>query len=135
MNDPKEPGKPARLGDLETGVMRIVWEKQQATVQDVLEALLPQRALAYTTVMTVMSRLAKKGFLVRRKEGRAYVYAPASPQETQAGSILQALVDRLYAGGAAEAIAHLLETDDPVSEAELDRLEAMIRAKREAGKK
>ncbi len=129
----KEEADPGpSLGDLESDVMGVVWEIGEATVQDVQRALEPRRPLAYTTVMTVMSRLAQKGFLQRRKEGRAYVYAPAASQERYAGSQLRSLVRRLYEGASGKAIAHLLETDDNVSQQELERLEALIRARRQA---
>ena len=121
---------PTKLGDLEADIMSAVWEKGEATVQDVKDALDPKRPLAYTTVMTVMTRLAEKGLLNRHKVGRAYVYTPASTQEKMAGSMLRSLVGRLYDGAAGKAIAHLLETEDGVDEAELDRLEKLIQAKR-----
>ena len=120
-----------RLGDLETAVMNVVWEKGEATVHDVRAALAPQRDAAYTTVMTVMSRLAAKGVLRRRKSGRAYVYEPVAEQEQLAGSMLSGLVDRLYGGSSTRAIAHLLEAEESVTESELDRLELLIRQKRE----
>lgn len=122
------------LGDLESDIMTIVWEKNEATVQDVQRALETRRPLAYTTVMTVMSRLAQKGLLHRRKEGRAYVYTPASSQAKFAGSQIRSLVRRLYDGATGKAIAHLLETDEGVSDEELERLEALIRARRQAKK-
>lgn len=127
--------KPLQLGELETEVLGIVWERGEVSVQDVRDALAPKRPLAYTTVMTVMSRLAEKGLLERRKEGRAYIYTPGPPQEKLAGSLLESLVERLYAGATGQAIAHLLETEAEVDEEELDRLEALIRARREAGKR
>lgn len=127
----KDSQSPAKLGELETEVMSIIWEKGEATVQDVKEALAPTRPLAYTTVMTVMSRLAEKGMLVRHKEGRAYVYTPADSQANVAGSLLRTLVQRFYEGAAANAIAHLLESETDLDEAELNRLEDLIRAKRE----
>ena len=111
--------------------MSVVWVKGQATVQDVKDALNPQRPLAYTTVMTVMGRLVEKGALNRRKEGRAHVYTPAATQEKVSGSLLQSLVHRLYDGATSKAIAHLLETENDVDDAELQRLEELIRAKRE----
>lgn len=122
-----------RLGDLEADVMRIMWRAGEATVQQVKNALEPERPLAYTTVMTVLSRLSEKGLLDRRKEGRAYIYFPASSKDQVAGSLLRALVDRLYAGRAGEAIAHLLEADEAVDEEELKRLEELIQARRERG--
>ncbi len=119
-----------RLGELEEEVLSVVWEKGQATVQDVKEALEPRRPLAYTTVMTVMSRLANKGLLKQKKVGRGYVYSPKASQEKLAGSMLQSLIQRFYSGAATKAIAHLLETEDKIDEAELTRLEELIRAKR-----
>lgn len=120
-----------KLGDLEADVMGVVWEKGKATVQDVKDALAPGRTLAYTTIMTVMSRLAEKGMLERHKVGRAYVYSPADTQEKVAGSLLRSLVQRLYDGASMTAIAHLLESEEIVDETELERLEALIQAKRE----
>jgi predicted transcriptional regulator len=126
---------PERLGDLEAEVMRVMWELDEATVQDVQCALAPTRASAYTTLMTVMTRLAAKGVLTRRKEGRAYVYAAALEQATVAGSLLESLVGRVFGGSSTRAIAQLLETDAAVDDAELERLEQLIRAKREARSK
>ncbi len=134
MDKPKKPLKITQLGDLEADVMSVVWEKDQATVQDVLDALAPHRALAYTTVMTVMTRLSEKGLLSREKAGRAFIYRPAVPQERAAGSLLQSLVRRLYDGATTKAIAQLLETEQDVDDAELERLEQLIRARREGRK-
>jgi BlaI family transcriptional regulator, penicillinase repressor len=130
MPKPKKATEINQIGDLEADVMSVVWEKGQATVQDVQQALQPHRALAYTTVMTVMSRLAEKGLLQRTKSGRAYIYSAASPQEKTAGSLLHSLVHRLYAGATGKAIAQLLETEDNVDDAELARLEELIQARR-----
>lgn len=119
-----------QLGELEAEVMNVCWEKGQATVHEVRDALQPRRDLAYTTVMTVMTRLVEKGMLRRRKEGRAYVYTPVHRREDVAGSLLRSLVDRFYKGAALSAIAHLLQTEEDVDEAELERLEALLRDKR-----
>lgn len=129
-----KPTKINQLGDLEADIMGVVWEKGHATVQEVQETLAPRRSLAYTTVMTVMSRLAEKGLLRREKEGRAFLYRPAVEQERAVGSLLQSLVQKLYAGATGRAIAHLLETEQNVDDAELERLEQLIRSKRESRK-
>ncbi len=126
----KNPKEINRLGDLEADVMSVVWEKGRASVQDVQDALAPSRSLAYTTVMTVMSRLAEKGVLEREKEGRAYLYRPAASQEKIAGSLLRSMVNRLYDGATGRAVAHLLQADSKVDDAELERLEQLIRSKR-----
>ena len=83
--------------------MSVVWRKGTATVGEVRSALKPGRSPAYTTVMTVMSRLAKKGVLERHKEGRAYVYRPVAEQDTVAGSMLSTLVARMYGGSSGRA--------------------------------
>ena len=77
--------KPVReinqLGELEAEVLGVVWEMKQATVQEVKDALEPRRSLAYTTVMTVMSRLAEKGILERRKEGEPIITPRLPPSK------------------------------------------------------
>jgi predicted transcriptional regulator len=72
---------PAALGALERQVMEHLWRAgREASVRDVHEAFAP--SLAYTTLMTTLDRLHKKGLLRRRKEGRAFVYAPSvSPEQ------------------------------------------------------
>ena len=81
------------LGDLEAQVMRRIWARRKpVTVRDVLGDLQRERPIAYTTVMTVMDNLRKKGWLRRQAEGRAYRYAPLiSAEEYSAGLMRQAL--------------------------------------------
>ncbi|KWU60027.1 hypothetical protein AWX17_20340 [Priestia megaterium] len=64
------------LGPLELEVMKIIWLKQEATVQQVLTELNKDNGYAYTTIMTVMNRLNKKGILTYHKLGKVYVYSP-----------------------------------------------------------
>jgi predicted transcriptional regulator len=70
----KRPAPPAPLGHLESGVMEIMWSCGENTVRDVAEKL--GRPLAYTTVMTTLDRLFKKGLLNRHKSERAFLYSP-----------------------------------------------------------
>ena len=81
------------LGDLEVQVMRTIWARgEPVTVRDVLGDLRAKRPLAYTTVMTVMGNLRKKGWLQRHDEGRAYRYEPLiSAEEYSADLMRQAL--------------------------------------------
>src|SRR5215470_20341845 len=83
----------AALGDLEVQVMRRIWARREpVTVRDVLGDLQRDRNIAYTTVMTVMGNLEKKGWLRRHAEGRAYRYEPLiSGEEYSAGLMRQAL--------------------------------------------
>lgn len=70
------------LGELEAPIMRLMWARGSASVREILELLRRDgRALAYTTVLTVMGRLAEKGLLSRELRGKMHVYAPAMTQE------------------------------------------------------
>ncbi|WP_229073232.1 BlaI/MecI/CopY family transcriptional regulator [Actinoplanes sp. DH11] len=81
------------MGDLEREVMTRLWDaREPLTVRQVHEALSGDRDLAYTTVMTVLDRLAKKGLVNQQKADRAYRYAPAqSREEMTAGLMMDAL--------------------------------------------
>ena len=111
--------------------MVAVWDLGQASVADVRCSLGEDRA-AYTTIMTVLSRLTDKGLLRRRKDGRAFVYEATREQQSVAVSLMQGVVDRLYGGSSSRAIANLIEADDAVDDDELARLEELIRKKRRA---
>ena len=81
------------LGDLEAQVMRRIWARgEPVTVRDIVGDLRRERPIAYTTVMTVMDNLRKKGWLRREPDGRAYRYEPlTSSEEYSAGLMRQAL--------------------------------------------
>jgi len=112
------------LGPLEADVMRLVWEKGEVQVEDIHQALLRDREIAYTTVMTVMSRLAAKGLLARHRQGRAYLYRAALGREEMAESTLQEWNRRFFGGRVVPAISFLLGGERLTAEdlAELRRL-------------
>lgn len=74
MCEPYNKVLPNILGPLELEVMKIIWSKKEATVQEVLIELNKQNNYAYTTIMTIMNRLDKKGILTRNKVGKGYLY-------------------------------------------------------------
>ncbi|MBL7258464.1 BlaI/MecI/CopY family transcriptional regulator [Paractinoplanes lichenicola] len=77
------------LGDLEREVMTQLWDAgEPLTVRQVHERLSRQRDLAYTTVMTVLDRLAKKGVVQQQKADRAYKYAPSQSREEMTASVM-----------------------------------------------
>jgi predicted transcriptional regulator len=81
---PDRPGIRKVLGDLEAEIMELIWARppsQGTTVRDVFEILYQQRHLAYTTVMSTMSRLAKKQFLRIEKREQTYVYTPTMTEQ------------------------------------------------------
>ena len=86
----------AAMGELEQAVMDILWNRPDPlSVRDVHELLAHDRDLAYTTVMTVLDRLAKKGFVVRNLDGRAWLYRPATSRANQIASEMLDLMGRL----------------------------------------
>jgi predicted transcriptional regulator len=83
-------------GELEQAVMDILWSRAEAlSVRDVHELLTPERDLAYTTVMTVLDRLAKKGLVVRNLDGRAWLYRPAQSRAAEVAAEVLELLSRL----------------------------------------
>ena len=73
--------------------LKALWALQEASVKQVQQVISPHRTLAYTTVMTLLERLARKGVVARRKAGRAFVYTPAAPREAMRRLALQQFVD------------------------------------------
>jgi predicted transcriptional regulator len=90
------------FGDLEAVIMHLVWDHDSpVTVRDLLDALRQEREIAYTTVMSTMDNLHRKGWLARVKDGKAYRYtATASREEYSARLMAEALAD----GGDTEAV-------------------------------
>ena len=82
--------------------MRALWRLESANVAQVREALLSRHALAYTTVMTLLDRLARKGAAQRKKIGRYFVYSPAIDRETLRRAALVEMVDHYFDGSEAE---------------------------------
>lgn len=111
------------FGDLETVIMHMVWDRQcPVTVRELLDDLRQEREIAYTTVMSTMDNLHRKGWLARSKDGRAYRYtATASREEYSARLMREALAD----GGDTEAVlGHFVaQMGGPESEA----LRAVVR--------
>ena len=117
---------PPPLHELESEVMEELWRRDEATVRDVLEALNQGRKQrAYTTVMTIMSRLDEKGLLRRKKRGKTHIYRPAMTREEYLDARAQAEVDELVADYGDIALAHFarqLGTLDPKRREQLRKL-------------
>lgn len=119
------------LGHLESRVMELLWSNGESSVHDVVERL--GRKLAYTTVMTTLDRLFKKGLLERRKADRAFLYAPRwTRQEWQQKRASDFLAGFLAAPQVSEdlLISSLVEAVGQYDHALLDELERKIRTKR-----
>jgi len=119
------------LGSLERDVMALVWDRREITVRDACDRL--GTSVAYTTVMTTMDRLFRKGLLERRKVGRAFVYSATASRKEIEGAVATELVHSLIHGETGEPLPILSSLVDAVSERDralLDELERLIREKR-----
>jgi predicted transcriptional regulator len=97
------------LTEQELEIMKVVWERESATVRDVYEALLERRKVAYTTVMTMMKILEQKKYLRKTQTDRAYVYRPTQPKRQVVGDMVRDFVNRVFNGSAEPLLVHLVE--------------------------
>lgn len=123
------------LGHLERDVMEVLWRGSDLPVRDVQSRL--ARRVAYTTVMTTLDRLFKKGFVQRERRQRAFVYTAAYSREEVRGFVAAGLLTGFLQDGQGAARPLLSNLVDVVAERDdalLDELEALVRAKRRSVK-
>lgn len=113
---PAKDGLVKVLGPLETEIMQVIWHDDCSTVKKVHRALAQQRDIAYTTVMTTMSRLAEKGVLNRQRDGLAYIYTPTLSEADFVTLVVQQVLDSLltdYSDTAVEYMVDFLAKNNP----------------------
>src|ERR1041385_3488458 len=115
--------------DQELEMLKVVWQRGEATVREVFRDLAAQRKIAYTTVLTMMGILEQKGHLKKTAGDRAYVYHPAKPQQQVVRSMVQEFVHRVFNGSARPLLVHLAE-DPNVKPDELAELERLLKERR-----
>lgn len=128
---PREAVKSA-LGALEREVMEEIWRRGETSVREVYAAF--EERAAYTTLMTTLDRLHKKGLLKRRKDGRAFLYAPRISRENFTRSVAKDIIDALLGQTDDETTPVLACIVDAVGERDsemLDELEKLLREKRQ----
>jgi len=118
------------LGPLEQDVMEVMWRRGDATVRDVHGELAELRTIAYTTVMTTMTRLAAKGLLQRDTAGLAHRYHPAVSREHYARSAVGDVLTWLLERYPEPAAAYLAEAVDEVDGVSLDALREAVARRR-----
>lgn len=126
------PQAAARLGEREREVLEVLWIKGSATVQQVAKGL--TTALAYTTVMTTLDRLYKKGFLQRSKRDRAFVYKPAISKNDMERGLASEMLHRFFSGSRMNQDALLSCLVEAVQSYDTDllhRLEEKVRVAKE----
>ncbi|HEY1494724.1 MAG TPA: BlaI/MecI/CopY family transcriptional regulator [Candidatus Solibacter sp.] len=119
--------KSPNLTEAELRLMDVVWEKGEATVSEVAEALPRELGLAYNTVLTTMRILEEKGFLrhTKSKEGRAFLYRAVVGRDEASRTALRYLVSRFFRNSPELLVLNLLE-DEELSRKELGRIRALL---------
>jgi len=109
--------------------MKVVWERDSATVRDVFEALRARRPIAYTTVMTLMRILERKGHLKVSRADRAFVYRPARARQRVVGEMVREFVDRVFGGAAGPLVQHLVR-DRHLTEDDLRDIATQLKSRK-----
>ena len=95
------------LAPLELDCMNTLWPMGEGTVREIRDRLAVRRPRAYTTIMTIMDRLARKGVVERRKSGRAYTYRPNLSADAARSQALAQVIENFFAGSKEDLLAHL----------------------------
>jgi predicted transcriptional regulator len=120
--------KSSVLTDHELRLMEVLWRKQRATVADVVEAL-PPPPLAYSTVLTTLRTLERKGHVAHEEDGRAFVYRPSMQRADAAKSAVRHVLDRFFASSPG-ALAVTLLDDARLSDDDLAHVRRILERRR-----
>lgn len=121
------------FGELELSILQTVQKLGRATVRDVYASLGSEGS--YTTIMTVMSRMADKGELMREKEGKQYFYWIEVTNQAPSKNILQRIQDKIFGGKSTAMVSYLLEANQEISDQELAEIEKLIQKRRSEKKR
>src|SRR5690349_615374 len=124
----KSPPAPKSLTATELEMMNVIWRLGPCSVRQVVEALRPQRKLAYTSVSTIVRILEQKGYVVSLKEGRGHVYQAAVSKQSYQALSLERLVSHVFDGTPALLVQRLLDSQQ-LSLEELARIRTLLRDK------
>jgi BlaI family transcriptional regulator, penicillinase repressor len=123
----------APLTELESEVMRAVWDAGPCTVEAVHRTVSRNRSLKETTIRTLLRRLEQKGYLTHEEEGRAYVYRALEPARSLAARAVRQIIDRFCQGSVEELVSGMVEAK-VLSKREMDGLEAFVKSRKQGAK-
>ena len=113
------------MSPAETEILRLVWQIEEATVQQVCNQLPPKRNIAYKTVQTLLRRLEDKGYIRHKMKGKAYVFFPAIKREDVVKRTVLDFLDRLF-GGDPRPLMQFLAQDGKIDAEDIERLRKLI---------
>jgi predicted transcriptional regulator len=116
--------------EVELELLRVLWDKDAATVRELYEVVSQQRSLGYTSVLKTLQIMTEKGLVERTEAGKAHIYSAVASQEETQSQLLRDLSTRLFAGSAAQLAMHALAME-PASAEELEEIRRIIRQKKE----
>ena len=119
------PRKSQTLTEAELRLMNVLWQKNSATVQQVLDALPNKPALAYNSVLTTIRILESKGYVKHVKDGRAHVYMPLVGRREATRFEIRHLVNRFFKNSHQQLVLNILQ-DDSIDESELKKLRHLL---------
>lgn len=113
------------LTEAELRIMQVLWQQGQGSVQQILDGLQAQPALAYNTVLTTIRILERKGYVGHDKDGRAHIFRPLVERDEASRSEIRHLVSRFFRNSHEDLVLNILE-DRGVDPYELERLRKML---------
>jgi BlaI family transcriptional regulator, penicillinase repressor len=111
--------------DQELEILKVIWQIGPSSVREVHQEMLKHRKIAYTTVLTMMGILERKGHLKKTPGERAYLYRSAKPQAQVTAAMVKEFVNRVFNGSTKPLLVHLVE-DKGISKEELTELQGML---------
>ena len=120
------PKKSITLTEAELRLMKLLWQRGESAVGDLVAAMPEGEALAYNSVLTTIRILEQKGYVEHRQEGRAFVYKPSVAEHEASRSEVRHVLSRFF-GNSRERLLLSLLGDDDLSPQELERLKEAIR--------
>src|SRR5436190_24392961 len=113
------------LTELQLSILRLLWQRDEATVAELWEALYDERGLAQTTIATLVSRLQRRGIVARRTQDRQFVYRALITEADVQHSMVSELTERVFAGDVTALVNHLL-SEREMTPGDLARVREMI---------
>jgi predicted transcriptional regulator len=124
----RRTGRPVRLTAPQLALLKVLWERSEATVNDLHRALAAERPMAATTIATLLSRLEKRGVVAYRTEGRQYVYRAVLKESDAREHALVEVTQGLFEGDVAMMVSQLLSSRE-LRPGDLARVKALVEAK------
>jgi BlaI family penicillinase repressor len=113
------------LTDLQLAIMRVLWDRERASVADITSGLKPSRDLAPTTVATLLSRMEKRGIVDHDTAARQFIYYPKLTEPEVRRSMVSEMTERLFAGDVTALVSHLISARE-FSRGDIAKVKAML---------